>query len=306
VFGDSLVYVQSDVGFSLDDMILISDEVNTFEYVQITNIGSRRLQNADWEERELSGLHFEVYPALEYSYPTGSLVANQGPASLFAGGDPVTYFGGKKFKFWMPLHTELELLRTPEMTLYGTVFPGPKSDQQWFDYFKVAFPDGTPVAQVSVKRDRYSNRTLSSRCASRRFETLDIFLGSSTSPLKEMKKMEISAGKSVRFEINCRNQASRTEYLYFETPSIVFVITSSHAGVEFPDDAQLAFKYTHLDFIVLETVRPQSFSGILPEIWDIRPRSKAVEAMLHPPDNSEASVPKVCQEESTSLSNCTS
>eukprot|EP00440_Ansanella_granifera_P074285 gb/GFBE01080613.1/.p1 GENE.gb/GFBE01080613.1/~~gb/GFBE01080613.1/.p1 ORF type:complete len:551 (+),score=95.75 gb/GFBE01080613.1/:1-1653(+) len=294
-FGDTLLLIDSIVGFSLDDMILLTDGTN-YEYVKIIAI-----DDLAGGGRRLAPFQFTVYPPIEFSYLANTLVQNVGPASLFAGSDPVTYFGGKKYKFWMPVHTELLLLDTPEIRLYGSVFPGPERGQQWFDYFRVVRPDDSPVAQVRIKKDYYSNRTVSSRCATRKFESLDIILGAAKTPLREMKKLEFTAGESVRFEVNCRDQASRTEYLYFETPSIVFVITSSHAGVEFPNDVKLAFKYTHLDFIVLETVRPQSFSGVLPEIWDLKPRSDAVKEMLIPPEEEESSF-KVCQEDTNTSS----
>eukprot|EP00438_Fugacium_kawagutii_P024273 Skav206667 [mRNA] locus=scaffold56:152540:153694:+ [translate_table: standard] len=109
-----------------------------------------------------------------------------------------------------------------------------------------------------------------------------------------MRHLEYTAGKAIRFEINCRNQAgARTEYLYFETPSLVFVITSSHAYVDFRDRPEMAFDYMHLDFIVMEAhraLRPQTFSGILPEIWDLRPRSDLVKSMLQPPEP-----PAICE-----------
>jgi len=275
--------VSSDVGFDLNDMIEIRRVTNTrfYEYVEIVAQGSVTLSS----RRLATYTTFTISPAVENSYPAGSSIVNFGPAASFSGGDPVTYFGGKHWKFWLPLYTEFLLLATPDIRLYGSVFPGPKPDMQWFDKYLVTSAGGTPIARVQVRPQ--SNRTLyaSSRCASKRFETLDIFLGHDTVPLREMRKMEYVAGKSVRFEINCRNQASRTEYLYFETPSIVFVITSSHAGVDFrEEDPMLAFKYMHLDFIVMEALRPQSYSGILPEVWEVTPRSAAVEAMLIPPE----------------------
>ena len=52
-----------------------------------------------------------------------------------------------------------------------------------------------------------------------------------------MRHLEYTA-ESVRFEINCRNQAARTEYLYFETKSLLFAIMSSHAGVDFREDPE--------------------------------------------------------------------
>ncbi|CAK9077190.1 Uncharacterized protein SCF082_LOCUS37072, partial [Durusdinium trenchii] len=276
--GDTQIVVADDLGFSVNDMIKLSDPPHS-EYVEIISKGTTTAR------RLATYPTFTVSPALENNYGVGATIQNFGPASQFTGGDPVTYFGGKKWKFWMPLHKELLLLATPEIRLYGSAFPGPELGQQWFDRFLVAFPDDTPIVKVQVK-PQLGNGTgwVSRRCSSPRFETLQIFLGQETAPLKAMRHLEYTAGKSVRFEINCRNQAARTEYLYFETPSLVFVITSSHAAVDFRETPELAFKYMHLDFIVMEALRPQTFSGILPEIWDIKPRSPLVTAMLQPPE----------------------
>lgn len=276
--GDTQIVVADAGGFSVNDMIKLK-EGRTEEYVEIISqgtISARRLATYPT---------FQVSPPLVNSYGVGATITNFGPASLFTGGDPVTYFGGTKWKFWMPLHQELLLLATPEIRLYGKAFPGPEIGQQWFDEFLVAFPDDTSIVKVRVKQHE-SNGTawISRRCSSPRFETLQIHLGQDASPLKDMRHLEYTAGKSVRFEVNCRNQAARTEYLYFETPSLVFVITSSHAYVDFRDRPELAFKYMHLDFIVMEALRPQTFSGILPEIWDLQPRSALVNAMLQPPE----------------------
>ncbi|CAJ1355267.1 unnamed protein product [Effrenium voratum] len=283
--GDTVIVIDSAVGFSLNDIAQLKGAFGVTDYVEIiskgtTTIGSRRLAVYDT---------LTVSPPVENDYVAGDAVVNRGPAAFFTGGDPVTYFGGQKWKFWMPLHEELLLLATPDVRLYGSVFPGPELGQQWFGDFLVAFPDDTPIAKVRIRAA--SNRTSPARrCGSPRFEALEIYLGKDTMPLKDMRHLEYTAGKSIRFEINCRNQAARTEYMYFETPSLVFVITSSHAGVEFPENPELAFKYMHLDFIVMEAIRSQTFSGILPEIWDVRPRSPFVSAMLQPPEP-----PMVCE-----------
>jgi len=279
--GDTELVIDDDLGFSVNDMVKIK-EGRDEEYVEIiskgtTTVGSRRLATYPT---------FQISSPLVNNYNIGATVTNFGPASLFTGGDPVTYFGGKKWKFWMPLHEELLLLATPEIRLYGSAFPGPEIGQQWFDKFLVTFPDDTPIVKVGVKQHESNgtNAWIARRCSSPRFETLQIHLGQQASPLKEMRHLEYTAGKSVRFEINCRNQDARTEYLYFETPSLVFVITSSHAYVDFRERPELAFQYMHLDFIVMEALRPQTFSGILPEIWDLQPRSALVNAMLQPPE----------------------
>jgi len=238
--------------------------------------------------------YFTVTPPASRNYNAGASIVNLGPAATYTGSDPITFYGGQKFKFWFPLHEELLMLQTNEVKLYGQVFPGPDHGLQWFEHFRVVLADDTPVAHVQVKR-RGSNQT-STRCSSRRLDSLELFLGRSQSPLREMQRrpMEFTAGPDVRFELNCRQQdrpllaSSRTEYMHFETPSIVFLIVAAHAGNEFPNDARLALKYQHLDLIILEMPRKQEFQGILPEIWGIRPRTAAVEAMLQPPEPSEA------------------
>ncbi|CAE7682743.1 unnamed protein product, partial [Symbiodinium pilosum] len=202
--GGTVLIVSTNAGFSVGDMIKIAraSQPNRFyEYVEITAFGTTTISS----RRLATYTTFTISPPLQNRYGPGASIQNFGPAASFTGGDPVTYFGGNKWKFWLPLREELLLLATPDLRLYGSVFPGPQYDQQWFDYFMVTFPDDVPIATVRVKPP--SNRSLaaSRRCSSGRFEMLDITLGQSNKPLKEMRKMEYTA-KSVRFEVNCRNQ----------------------------------------------------------------------------------------------------
>ncbi|CAE7667123.1 unnamed protein product, partial [Symbiodinium microadriaticum] len=284
--GATQLAVDSTLGFSIGDIALIRSR----EAVEIINITYevRRLEAVDkdffaktddseseeaaWRRLNADGTVaiLDVTPPVERAYPAGTRIINAGPAISYTGSDPITFFGGQKFKFWFPLHEEMLMLQTPELRIYGQVFPGPELGLQWFGHLRVLRTDGTPVARVNIKRGGLNHT--SSRCSSRKLDSLDVFLGTSASPLRELNRrpMEFVAGKDVRFELNCRQQArpqlasSRTEYLHFETPSIAFLIVAAHAGNEFPNDAKLALKYKHLagsrDFLILEMPRKETFT----------------------------------------------
>ena len=50
-------------------------------------------------------------------------------------GDPITWYGGKKIKFWFPNYKLMPMLKTPEMTIWASTFEGPTVDYQWFERF---------------------------------------------------------------------------------------------------------------------------------------------------------------------------
>lgn len=284
--------------------------------VTIENItdGARRLEeyedDSDVEVRNLAGTTaiLEVTPPIEAEYNPGDLIRNLGPSSTYTGSDPITFHDGQKLKFWLPNYQEHLLLQTREIKVFGEVFPGPKPDQQWFGNFRVVLADDTPVLQVNIRPG--TNHSKMKHCSSRRMDSMDVFLGRSRAPLREVQRrpMEFTAGEDVRFAIDCRQQdrpllaSSRTEYIQVETPSIGFLIVAAHAGNEFPEDWRLQLKYMHLDLLILEMPRKHEFTGILPEIWGTVPRSSAVEAMLSPPDTESAELlaPTVCQDQSMS------
>jgi len=286
--GDDTIYVDDANAFRPDDLLYIGEfEIVTVLYVNNT----RRLLEEDDpyydHARRLGPGSITVTPPIVNSYPSGTSIRNLGQASVYyAGSDPITFYGGKKFKFWLPPDTEILMLETPDVKLYGSVFAGPEPDQQWFDSFRVVLPDGSNVAKIGVKRD--GNLTASMKCSHKQFESLNVELGKSFQPLHSMEALYLSASETVKLEVNCRLQEppllwnTRTEYMYFETSEICFAITASHAGNEFPDNMTKAVEFSHLDFVIMEMKGHTKFSGILPEIWEVKPRSEAVQVMLSP------------------------
>ena len=78
-------------------------------------------------------------------------------------------------------------------------------------------------------------------------------------------------------------QSPLLEFVIVETASVSFMIHASPAGTEFPDDIQKQVENTHLDWINLDMSPNARFTGILPQIWGMQPRSPKVEGMLIAP-----------------------
>ncbi|CAE7227815.1 unnamed protein product [Symbiodinium sp. CCMP2456] len=164
--GATQIAVDSTLGFSVGDIALIRNR----EAVEIINITYevRRLEAVDegfysegdeseeaaWRRLnvDLTVAILDVTPPVERAYPAGTRIINAGPAISYTGSDPITFFGGQKFKFWFPLHEEMLMLQTPELRIYGQVFPGPELGLQWFGHLRVLRTDGTPVTRASRLR----------------------------------------------------------------------------------------------------------------------------------------------------------
>lgn len=208
--------------------------------------------------------------------------------------DPITFYKGKKTKFWLPLSGEHLLVRTPDISIYGSVFQGPRADLQWFDRFSLRLPDGRKVLEVGVKRESVNQNNTASR-HHRTFNQLDIKLGNSKEPLKKLERalwkitdssVKVAIGTE-RYDPPRLHGQPITEYINVETDSISFLIIASHAGNEFPGDIELQKKHAHLDWITQEMFGTKSYTGILPQIWGVQqPLSAEVAAMLQSPTES--------------------
>ena len=74
-----------------------------------------------------------------------------GGFSVSVVGDPITWYGGKKIKFWFPNYKLMPMLQTPEMTIWASTFEGPTLDYQWFERFaglSVSVLLSLPLAQL--------------------------------------------------------------------------------------------------------------------------------------------------------------
>lgn len=236
--------------------------------------------------------------------PVAGAIASQVVTILQTNGvaisDPITFYKGKKTKFWLPLKGEHLLVQTPDLSISASVFQGPRADLQWFDRFFIRTPDGRQVAEVGVKRESINHNNTRSR-QNRVFSQLDIKLGDSEVPLHNLQRALFSFRDSAvklgvgtqRYDPPRLHGQPVTEFVNIETASISFILVASHAGNEFPNDIELQKKHAHLDWITREMVGTKHFTGILPQIWGVQqPLSAEVAAMLQAPSESA----QVCAE----------
>lgn len=206
--------------------------------------------------------------------------------------DPITFFRGKKTKFWLPLQGKHLLLQTQDLAIFASVFGGPSADLQWFDRFFIRLPDGRKVAEIGVERASLrQNRTSSRR--HHLFRQLSVKLGDNAVPSMKPFETTVFADTSAevlvtvgtqRFDPPRLHGQPVTEFVNVETASISFTLMASHAGNEFPGNIELQKKYAHLDWLCHEMIGVKNYTGILPQIWGIeQPLSSEVAAMLQPP-----------------------
>ena len=211
-----------------------------------------------------------------------SVGANGQPLAVVS--DPITWYHGKKTKFWFPPGELLPFLETPELTVWASTFTGPTIDYQWFDRFVIT--DAGRPAKEAV--DVQVLRPVPGANRSRRlgdFNQLYISMGGKA---LRHRVAHLFAAAGIKVGIGTRRsgpqaQSPLLEFVIVETASVSFMIHASPAGTEFPDDIQKQVENMHLDWINLDMSPNGRFSGILPQIWGMQPRSPEVESMLIAP-----------------------
>lgn len=234
------------------------------------------------------------------------------PLPPSAASDPITFYNGRKIKFWLPIGELVPLLETPDLHLLASVMQGPEQDQQWFDHFVMTLPNGTAFADIQVTKRFGQNRSSFAARRGSRMSQLDIRLGNEEGQLEPVDLAAgsfFAAGENIRIGIGERafhpprvHGLPVMQYLHVEAPSAAFIIMASHAGNEFPHDYELQAKYAHLDWICLDLVNVASFSGILPELWGVQPQSEQVAAMTVPPSMAQCGAGLVCNTQKNRIS----
>jgi hypothetical protein len=282
--GDTVLQVMDTNNFQIGNGIKISAGTAREEKHEITALGS-----------------ITIGRPLEYTQPFGAPVVVFSGYFVYAGGDPIVRIGGNKTKFWMKNHEPTPLIQTPYMHLFGSTFPGFKPDLQWFGTFWVTVPDGREMFRVSIKRDLHLQNTsacFGGNCASLEMKVFGKTVSFVDLPergrdflLKHIPDVQFRIGRSSHEPPRVFERTF--EYVWLQTPDLVFMISPAHAAVDFPRRPLMALKYAHLDLFVSEMHKPERFGGILPQLWGVSPMSPEVEAMLVEPDwssvNSSAS-----------------
>eukprot|EP00928_Gymnodinium_smaydae_P044281 TRINITY_DN29547_c0_g1_i1.p1 TRINITY_DN29547_c0_g1~~TRINITY_DN29547_c0_g1_i1.p1 ORF type:complete len:546 (+),score=74.18 TRINITY_DN29547_c0_g1_i1:89-1726(+) len=210
-------------------------------------------------------------------------------------GDPVAVYGNVKRKFWLPVGEPWLLLRTPELQLFGATFAGDDREcDQWFGHFALKDAHGRELMRVDVKRDLLAFNRSTHRSGT--FETMDVVL-SGDQQLRT--RMWTSEGADVQLQfgplsmwkyprLHCKLGYAEREVVYVQSPAIEFALITSEASEYCSGPKRVEF--AHLDMMILSMRGEHSFSGVLPELWGVRPTSEEVEALT---------VPGVCTKERT-------
>lgn len=308
------------------NVVTITDTVTgVTEVCEIASLSRRRLQDVDGDDsdswgRQLAAGTVGLTKGTRNAYVAGSPVVvtyvSTPAMHAFLGSDPVAHYGSTNVKFWLPNFKLVSLLETSHIHLLGATFPGPTEDLQWFERFVITTPQSSRIVQVTIKKDIALNRTVKTPALTQ----LDVTLEDAPSPLEAIKPIHVGKGGHemwkdystpdgvVQFRIGRqlhsppRHYSKAFEYVYVQTPDLVFNIAPAHAAVEFrkewfQNERRSAYQYAHLDIHFIHQEGERHFGGILPELWGVRPMSDRVHAMTLGPveDDEESNATAVCE-----------
>eukprot|EP00930_Biecheleria_cincta_P099225 TRINITY_DN90863_c0_g1_i1.p1 TRINITY_DN90863_c0_g1~~TRINITY_DN90863_c0_g1_i1.p1 ORF type:complete len:538 (-),score=53.92 TRINITY_DN90863_c0_g1_i1:64-1677(-) len=208
-------------------------------------------------------------------------------------GDPVTWYGDVRTEFNLPMGEHSVLLQTPDMLVVAWPFEG-RAEDQWIGKVLVASHTGDTVVEVEVKRNLTNfNRT---KTGPDTFETLDIAVGPTDSPSRLTHipsfddQINHPQGFITKFSrisawtptgpacLQLEWTPCRENVIVLSKYAKIFIESSS--AVEYHGSSRETMDFTHLDVQVADMTSPQSFQGVLPELWGLRPMSKRTQAMI--------------------------
>lgn len=215
-----------------------------------------------------------------------------GASTASVGGDPVTKYQGKEYKFELPEGQLTPLLHTKDLIVHASAFAGESAGEQWIDRFMVQSADGEEVVDVRIRKDIIGFKR--DKEVPGLFETLLVrapwvgegMLGfPSDDKLIHWGKLMFQGQpfmhpKNITFDLfRIQNPSAisfptpRREGLVITCDSVKLVITSTSALEyywEDPNDFH-AVKFAHLDMDVIDMKDPSTFRGLLPEVWGLIP-----------------------------------
>lgn len=215
--------------------------------------------------------------------------------AVTAGSDPIARYGDRVQKFSLKPGELTPLLETPELVILGSVFEGGGSWEQWFDRIILATPARDRFLRIRMRRDLLERNH--SGIPKSDFRTLEVALGWGEEDRADAVLTQIPSpkvpipfsflGHEVSFE-KIRRTGQKfpaigqhlRECAEIAGPSLRFHICSSPASEYYGKQRHLSVKYAHLDLIVKDIKEPDELSGLLPELWGLRPHSEQTTACL--------------------------
>jgi len=206
------------------------------------------------------------------------MAAASGSSAGFVGDDPITFYNSVFRRFLLPEGVLVPLLRTAEFELHGAAGRIQGQDQ-WIHRLVVTDLDGHPVLSIALRAnlsDFNGSLTEGSLMESLNI-TLDWLGGipltkmpSSDSYALKWGSLSFAFGAVPHFKVG----RARAEMVVIEGNSAWLTIVAT--GGEGPEVEQAA----HLDFVLQLRGDRGACTGVLPELWGLRPLSNKTVAML--------------------------
>jgi len=230
----------------------------------------------------------EVVPILakDVQKDVSRVLANLGrrASSDDVSGDPITTFNGKKFIFWVPQGTFVELITIRDNVLSGMASMPPtwveESKSQWFTSLKLEVA-GKEALFVASRPDILAKATnVDEQSGPWPLQTVEVRLdgknrlSSTTQENLRDGMVVVSATRNKKAPIG----PAYKETVNVKTENMEADIFSCKAN-KFRDP-EMQMRYLHLDFSFKRFDVMESF-GLLPEIWGIRDRSERTKGMIY-------------------------
>eukprot|EP00931_Biecheleriopsis_adriatica_P048216 TRINITY_DN27860_c0_g1_i1.p1 TRINITY_DN27860_c0_g1~~TRINITY_DN27860_c0_g1_i1.p1 ORF type:complete len:496 (+),score=67.50 TRINITY_DN27860_c0_g1_i1:47-1489(+) len=208
------------------------------------------------------------------------------------GSDPVVRFGDRVQEFKLTPNVLTPLLQAPDFVMHGIVFAGGPSEQ-WFGRLILSTPDDSRWMEIKMKEDL--EHVNMSKAASGTFRTMDVTLGwgsienpSATTVIPDLS-FQVPfhfLGSHIAFRHVHRNHhvrfpmihGFRRECVDIAAAAVHLYICSSPADEYHGHLRHLSLRYAHLDLAVVEIRNMNELSGLLPELWGVRPFSETSKA----------------------------
>lgn len=237
---------------------------------------------------------------------TSSTHSPTGAPAVAIRGDPFTTFQGKKTQFYLTPAVVTALLHCGNVEVFGRAVNSvvKNDDQQWFDMFQVnvagekivtveahrtqtngsaeaSEAQDAVVLAEALQRLRLITQSKNDAAATRQLTTLNVHISgkaANTTGVHNVGKAFVTISQDMSKHIG----NGFVESVQLSTKELGLSIQSSVAG-KFANDEDRV-RNMHVD-IAFNNIDATKCSGALPEIWGVKPLSKATAKLLLPPNS---------------------
>jgi hypothetical protein len=225
-------------------------------------------------------------------------------------GDPVAYNGDRKLHFWLPIGVLMPLLRTPDLDIFGSTYPGLNGKKgQFFERYLVVSRGGLTV-DVALRNEKvlnmkagdtvpgvlpFNDTRLLPTDSLNNFSVLSVnyvegHMRGTVGIDDGITQVQGLTGES---RADSTKEHLPTEAVEFFCSSVHFTVCNSYAVDMSYDEEKLLLDFAHLAIQMVRFEGAKDFGGVFPELWGIRNQSKCTE-MLTDMEGEPVELPQEC------------